>query len=78
MSAVLAAPLVPPLAYAIQDLLLKNRGVLPGRALFELYEETQSEALRTAIEWLQNATLIAVRGNLEEPFGVFRCTLVTR
>jgi hypothetical protein len=59
----------------LSNLKLK-RGILNGRELYQQYGEANKDRLKVAIRALERQKLIAVKGNLEDPLGVFQSVFV--
>jgi hypothetical protein len=47
-----------------------------GKDLYRLYGENQKNDLKTAILALEQQKLVSVKGNLNDPLGVFESVLV--
>ena len=59
----------------LENLKLKH-GILNGRDLYQQYGESNKDLLKTVIRSLEQQNLVSVKGNLENPLGVFQSVIV--
>jgi hypothetical protein len=67
---------------SVQKQVLSNlnlrRGILNGRELYRQYGERNIDLVKAAVLSLEKQNLVSVKGNLEDPLGVFQSVIVRR